>query len=223
MAGRMSSLIRRHHTENVPDRSICISRQVGTRQRWPTLRPTARPEYVQNDAVAANGCRSRRTKGPGCLVAFNWWQTIRGTALFLAPMNTKPHPSAQTLPLSEAAGVSRRDAVRALGLLVSGAAFLSGDRIPFGARAARAADAPTPTTSEPTGNPAIDHNLASFEFAPLVTTKLTDTLAYFGGPGGNMAVSPHPVARSWWIRGYILGQFLSRTRRKFSPANRWPP
>jgi glyoxylase-like metal-dependent hydrolase (beta-lactamase superfamily II) len=63
-------------------------------------------------------------------------------------------------------------------------------------------------TSEPTGNPAIDHSLTNFEFAPLVTTKLSDSLALLSGPGGNMAVlvgasgallvdsGVHPTARA---------------------------
>ncbi len=59
---------------------------------------------------------------------------------------------------------------------------------------AQAADAatPAPTTSEPTGNAGIDHSLAAFEFAPLATTRLTDTLALLAGPGGNMAVLASP-------------------------------
>lgn len=79
---------------------------------------------------------------------------------------------------------SRREALRSLLALSSGAALL-----PLLGSAARAAE-PTParTTTEPTGNPAIDKNVASFEFTPLATTRLTPTLALLAGPGGNMAV-----------------------------------
>ena len=83
---------------------------------------------------------------------------------------------------------SRREALRSLLALASGAAFL-----PALASAADAVgDAPAPATTEPTGNPNIDKNLAGFEFAPLVTTRLTPTLAMLSGPGGNMTVLTGP-------------------------------
>ncbi len=86
---------------------------------------------------------------------------------------------------SALSALSRRDALRCLAALTSGAALL-----PFMGSAALAADAPasSQSTTEPTGNPNIDKNLAGFEFSPLVTTKLTDSLALLSGPGGNMAV-----------------------------------
>ncbi len=98
-------------------------------------------------------------------------------------------------PLPSAFGFTRRDALRALGILASGTALL-----PFGAAAVRAATAdpapakPLPPTSEPTGNAAIDHSLATFEAMPVVTTKLSDTLALLAGPGGNMLVLAGPAA-----------------------------
>ena len=81
--------------------------------------------------------------------------------------------------------LSRRDALHCLAALSSGAALLPLMR-------SRALAADEPTTSEPTGNPAMDKNLAQFEATPLVTTKLTDTLALLSGPGGNMAVLGSP-------------------------------
>ena len=85
--------------------------------------------------------------------------------------------------------LSRREALRCLAALTTGAAFL-----PLMGSTGYAADAPPPSrpTTEPTGNPAIDKNLAGFEFSPLVTTKLSDTLALLSGPGGNMAVLTGP-------------------------------
>lgn len=85
--------------------------------------------------------------------------------------------------------LTRRDALRLLAALSSSAALL-----PLGSPDLRAADAtpkaatPPPPTTEPTGNAAIDRNLAAFESTPLVTTKLSDSLALLAGPGGNMAV-----------------------------------
>jgi len=88
-----------------------------------------------------------------------------------------------------AATVTRREALRAFLALTAGAAFL-----PLTRSESRAADAAAPahTTTEPTGNAAIDKNMAAFEFAPLVTTKLNDSLALLSGPGGNMAVLAGP-------------------------------
>ena len=80
--------------------------------------------------------------------------------------------------------LSRRDALHRLTAFTAGAALL-----PLLRSAAFAAD---PTTTEPTGNAAMDKNLSGFEFAPLVTTKLSDTLALLSGPGGNMAVQIGP-------------------------------
>ena len=92
--------------------------------------------------------------------------------------NTFSHPST----------FSRREALRSLLALTSGAAFLPR----LASTASAAGDAPAPATTEPTGNPNIDKNLAAFEFSPLVTTKLSPTLALLSGPGGNMTVLNGP-------------------------------
>lgn len=83
-----------------------------------------------------------------------------------------------------ASALTRREALQTLTALASGALVL-----PLLGTEAEAAEAPTArATTEPTGNPATDGKLAAFEFSPLVTTKLTDSLALLSGPGGNMAV-----------------------------------
>ena len=84
--------------------------------------------------------------------------------------------------------LSRREALRRLAALTSGVTLLA----PLASSLVGAAEpvpppAP-PATTEPTGNAAIDRNLAGFEFAPLVTTRLSGSLALLSGPGGNMAV-----------------------------------
>lgn len=89
-------------------------------------------------------------------------------------------------PRSLAAPFSRREALRALAALTSSAALL-----PF-AQTRLFGEEPARATTEPTGNAAIDKNMAGFEFAPLVTTKVTDSLALLSGPGGNMAVLAGP-------------------------------
>ena len=100
-----------------------------------------------------------------------------------------PNPLSTSTSSAPAPAYSRREALRSLVALTSGAAFLPS----FFASAARAADAPpAKATTEPTGNPNIDKNLAAFEFSPLVTAKLTPTLAMLSGPGGNMAVLTAP-------------------------------
>lgn len=84
--------------------------------------------------------------------------------------------------------LSRRAALRSLAALSSGAALL-----PLIASAAGTAASSTgQSTSEPTGNPAVDGLLTAFEFSPMVTAKLTDSLALLNGPGGNMAVLAGP-------------------------------
>ena len=86
--------------------------------------------------------------------------------------------------------LSRRAALRRLGALAAAASSL-----PLLGRAtcATAAPAASPhTTTEPTGNPAIDQTLTAFEFASLTTTKLGDGLALLSGPGGNMVVVTGP-------------------------------
>ena len=86
--------------------------------------------------------------------------------------------------------LSRRDALRSLVTLTSGAALL-----PWLGSSLEAAD-PTPAhlTSEPTGKPALDKTLAEFEFSPVTTIRLTSALALLSGPGGNMAVLIGPAS-----------------------------
>ena len=91
-------------------------------------------------------------------------------------------------PLLSSSTFSRREALRSLLALTSGAAFLP----VLASTAGAAGEPPAQVTTEPTGNPAIDKNLASFEFTPLVATKLTPTLAMLSGPGGNMTVLVGP-------------------------------
>ncbi len=80
---------------------------------------------------------------------------------------------------------SRREVLRSLAALTSGAALL-----PWLGSSLHAADpTPAPRTSEPTGQPALDQILTAFEFSPLTTTRLSPTLAVLSGPGGNIAVS----------------------------------
>ena len=84
--------------------------------------------------------------------------------------------------------LSRRDALHALAVFTSGAALL-----PWLGGSLRAEDpSPAQSTSEPTGNPAVDKILTEFQFSPPVVTRLTPALALLSGPGGNVAVLTGP-------------------------------
>lgn len=67
--------------------------------------------------------------------------------------------------------------------------------LPLLASGSQAAPPAIRQTTEPSGNPALDQNMAAFEFAPLVTTELTPSLTTMSGPGGNMCLltAPHGV------------------------------
>ena len=86
--------------------------------------------------------------------------------------------------------VRRREALRRLAAWAGGVALLPS--LNSAGRAAEILAGGQRTTSEPTGNPGMDKNLATFEFAPLITTRLDNGLALLGGPGGNMAVLAGP-------------------------------
>ncbi len=85
--------------------------------------------------------------------------------------------------------LSRREVIRALAAVTSGAALL-----PLLSSWSRAAEAPsTHPPTKPTGNPAVDKSIDDFLSAPLETTRLTPSLAMLSGPGGNIAVLAGPA------------------------------